>query len=443
MFLRCFSLVAFFFLSLVTANAYVLPPPNCAYDKFEGCLKEGRLPYLVIFGEIVISDASLFTRIDKELARNAAFPIVYLDSGGGNLAAAVGIGRILRKNEATVRSENPVLGRSNTECSSACVMVAAGATKRYLTHIGLHSGSKMTPNMEKVAASDALDRKSRNYFDEMGIDERLSLISEAVPFTDMLDLRYDPSLIGSSQYIIQFGFYQGDVHDTDDPDREGLRFAPYIPYAQHEQIAAENGSPAALAALIDRLMNGLGKTKPDPSKAIEWLHLGLERGDARSAHNLAWYYSTRDKAKSISIYMRAAEMGSAASQNNLGWAYYKGNGVKRSITDAVFWITKSAEQGEPFAYGSLCEMAADGNIFHNNNVQAFKWCHLALWEMPEGKARDASVAAMAVISKRMTEQERVIARQVIEDWEPLKPTRSRLGNKEDRVKPQIERWLNR
>lgn len=77
----------------------------------------------------------------------------------------------------------------------------------------------------------------------------------------------------------------------------------------------------------------------------------------------------------------------------------------------------------------------------NDNAQAFKWCHLALWEMPKVKARDASVAGMSVISKRISDQERIIARQLIEDWNPLVQSNMKMGNKEDRVKPAHERWL--
>ena len=86
-------------------------------------------------------------------------------------------------------------------------------------------------------------------------------------------------------------------------------------------------------------------------------------------------------------------------------------------------------------------MSPDGNVFKNDNVQAFKWCHLALWVMPKGNARDASVAGMSIVSKRITDQERIIARQLIEDWNPLVQTNMKMGNKEDPVKSDHERWI--
>jgi Sel1 repeat len=441
MFLRLatFTFVLFFYSSI--SKAYVLPPPNCTYEKFDDCLHNGNLPYVVVYGEIVYSDLSVFKRIDQELQRNSSFPIVYLDSGGGKIDAAIRIGRILRKNKATARSGNPIQKHENTECSSACVMIAAGATERYLTHIGLHSASRMNDQMKLEPSSEEVLKVSREYFEVMGIDERLSTISDTVPFDDLLDFTYEPRAIGKYQYIVQLGFYQGETFDDDDLERDGIVIYPNDPYSKQEEIAALNGSPAALAALVDRYMNGMIKYKPEPQKAFEWLHYGLDHRDKRSAHMLAYYYSKTDKVKSIEIYKKAAEMGAAGAQNNLGWAYYTGKGVKRSVADAVFWITKAAEQGEPFAYGSLCEIAADGNAFKDDNVQAFKWCHLALWEMPKGKARDASVAGMSVISKRITVQERALARQLIEDWNPLVKTQLLMGNKEDKVKPDHERWL--
>jgi TPR repeat protein len=90
-------------------------------------------------------------------------------------------------------------------------------------------------------------------------------------------------------------------------------------------------------------------------------------------------------------------LGLAASENNVGWHYYKGDGIKRSIPDAVFWITRSAEQGEPFAYGSLCEMYDAGDTFAKDNIEAYKWCKLAANEEPDGQVRSGSVCLNSLL----------------------------------------------
>jgi hypothetical protein len=57
-----------------------------------------------------------------------------------------------------------------SKCTSACVFAAAGATKRFLVHIGLHAPSLHNPENEnendKINKEDLLE--SKTYLDEIG-----------------------------------------------------------------------------------------------------------------------------------------------------------------------------------------------------------------------------------------------------------------------------------
>jgi len=425
-----------------SAHAYVLPPPNCAYEKYDDCLKSGKISYVVLYGQITSSDEETFNRLNHSISRGSQFPVVYLDSGGGSISSAIEIGRILRKNAATVKSGNPVLQLEYTKCSSACVIVAAGATQRFLVNIGLHSPSIKRKNMPRASAEAEWLKLKHEYYEEMGIDPLLSKIANTIPFDQMLDLTYDPTSVGKYQYIVQFGFYQGPTMEEDDGSQLPIEFKSREASSQTTEIAALNGSSDALADLVYGYMFGKGTKKPYEKLAVEWLKFGLEHRDKRSAHNLALYYWPKNKAQSIQYYRQAAELGFAGSQNNLGWTYYKGDGVKKSVPDAVFWITKAAEQGETFAYGSLCQMYAAGNVFKRDNVQAFKWCNLALWDMSEGKTREETEKAMDVIKRRITVQERIIARLLVQDWTPLAKTEINVGKRQYGVTKDTLFWLH-
>ena len=50
---------------------------------------------------------------------------------------------------------------------------------------------------------------------------------------------------------------------------------------------------------------------------------------------------------------QAAEQGNSYAQNNLGYCYEKGYGVTKSITEAVKWYRKAAEQGNENAKTNL------------------------------------------------------------------------------------------
>jgi TPR repeat protein len=138
-----------------------------------------------------------------------------------------------------------------------------------------------------------------------------------------------------------------------------------------------------------------------------------------------------DPKKSAEYYLRAAKLGYSGSQNNVGWAYYKGDGIPRSIPDAVFWITRSADQGEPFAYGSLCEMHAAGDAFAKDDIEAFKWCRLAVDQEPEGHARDYDIELLQAYIHSMSEEDIKKGQAFADKWMPLKQTASRMGDVED------------
>jgi ATP-dependent protease ClpP protease subunit len=113
----------------------------------------------------------------------------YIDSPGGNLAAAIAIGRMIRKERLTL-----VITKGH-ECVSACVMVLAGAAHRGIYgRVGIHRpffelsiGSEpMTPDKVKTNYQKML-QEIRAYLREMNVSERLADDMLAI---DPADVRY-------------------------------------------------------------------------------------------------------------------------------------------------------------------------------------------------------------------------------------------------------------
>jgi ATP-dependent protease ClpP protease subunit len=100
----------------------------------------------------------------------------YIDSPGGNIAAAMAIGRMIRKERLTL------LVDKGHECVSACVMVLAGAAHRGIYgRVGIHRpyfelsiGSEpITPDKVKTNYQKML-QEVRAYLREMNVSERLA-----------------------------------------------------------------------------------------------------------------------------------------------------------------------------------------------------------------------------------------------------------------------------
>jgi hypothetical protein len=136
---------------------------------------------LQISGEITDSTAQRVRQIIDQRLRQAeannytfAFLGVELNSPGGSVGAAMTIGRIIRKEQASA-----AVPRGST-CLSACVLILAGASYRGLEGtIGIHRPyfqvprADISPNDVGVAYSQML-QNMRDYFREMNVTEDLA-----------------------------------------------------------------------------------------------------------------------------------------------------------------------------------------------------------------------------------------------------------------------------
>ena len=128
----------------------------------------------------------------------------------------------------------------------------------------------------------------------------------------------------------------------------------------------------------------------------------------------------KDPKMAASLYREAAIKGFAGSQNNLGDIYETGRGVqKKDEKVAVYWYTRAAERGEPYAYWSLFSILVKDSPDSQSTIEAIKFGLLAIEHLPDGpdreKAREDIRAIKAVIPpwafKRAVERAR--------NWEPL------------------------
>ena len=436
------ALFAFVLLLPSLARAYVLSPPDCRFGQLRICAAQGRLEYLVIYGTIQYSDYDEIRAVSEAIPADKPFPPVYLQSLGGSLDAGYAIGRLFRKRDVTVRSGNPVTGDKYSRCASSCMIIAAGATKRFLVNVGMHSPSMHGPDDEKIEFPEAEYAELESYLADMQMDPRVYQMIRATRNDDILNITYNPNRQGSSQYMVQLGFYQGETAAEDHDEPSPVRYTHFLYDRASLVFAAMNGSSAAMRRLVDEYTYGTPDVPKDLERARIWLEIGAEQNDIASLHNLGvLFVQNKRDAAAIPYFKRAAQLGFAGSQNNYGWHLYKGEGVKRNKSEAVYWIVRAAEQGEPFAYGSLCEIYAAGDVLVRDRVEQMKWCRLATDHMPMGKARDTAVKIMDQLANRMTDHDVEIANQQADAWRPLRQTAHVMRDKDEKSAPKLRRYF--
>ncbi len=85
------------------------------------------------------------------------------------------------------------------------------------------------------------------------------------------------------------------------------------------------------------------------------------------------YYWKKNQIRNYTTwYVKAAENGDTTAQFALGFNYYKGNGLEKNYTNAIYWLTKVAERGNIDAQSYLWDCySAEGA--QRDTVKAIYW----------------------------------------------------------------------
>ena len=104
----------------------------------------------------------------------------------------------------------------------------------------------------------------------------------------------------------------------------------------------------------------------------------------------------------------------------------------KNVPEAIYWVTRAVEQGEPFAYGTLAKIRYDGNSFDKNDIETLKWYILALKDLPKGTSRKNDQKNFDTLKKRMTSSQIKEAQRLAHEWQPLKDGGSTMRDKDDK-----------
>ena len=156
----------------------------------------------LISGEIIRSDVVTVRRILDGLgSQDSQLLLFSIDSPGGDVLAAIDIGRLMRKSHATV------LIRNNDKCYSACVFVLAGAVDRIVGGaVGIHRpystdiGRLDFPEAQRRYRD--LDGKVREFLIEVNLPNSL--------FEAMIRIPPESLRILATEDLTAFGLNQAD-----------------------------------------------------------------------------------------------------------------------------------------------------------------------------------------------------------------------------------------
>ena len=404
------------------------------------CLQTDGLKQIFLYGNISMSDATELLRIDAYLKDDAKFPTIYVDSLGGLLSSGEMIGKILRRRQARIETKNLFDESLPAQCSSACVLVAAGAVDRQMSHIAVHPPHKKIHVKAETYRSEPSDTSTLEgtleFFDLMGINPEIKEVIKKTPWDEISEFHYDPSKPDEEQEIVRWGFRMTPTPKTEVKASKAEDRPKFMHEMDQLLHAAEHGD-AESAFRIGRIrLRGDENYKAKPAEAVKWLEKAGGMGISNAYYYLGLAFDNgwgveKDVPKAVEAYEKAVAMGHAPAMNNLGFILYEGRGVEKNLSQAIHLITSAVDRGDAFSYGSLGEIMLNGNGFPQNDVETYKWLKLAQDNMNPGPSRDNNLAMLNQVKSRMTAEQIAEGDTRVDAWRPVSGKTFSTLDKED------------
>ena len=406
------------------AEAFVLLPKECREKQTE-CMKSQTLDWILIFGEIGYEEDDFFYRLDKVWPKDKPLPVIYLESGGGNARVAMRVGWILHRRNAVVATGNPITQDDGRQCSSACAIIALGATERHLRHFGIHQPYNVKNyckgNEEIVRADQEFIQKTIDYFYQMGASNELIDVYKLTPHDQFSEYFYAGMIEPDHQDIVRWGFYY-----TPGPSSKVKMFPiglgpRNLTEVDEIQFAIDAGSREAVQSLADLYLCLKYRVKPNYNKAAHVLRRAFEKNDNDAGYRLVSMIKSgqvdgMSKTDAVGLLSKLADRNYPDAKADLAIMHYTGEILPRNYLKAVSLAKEAANQKSATAFGALCKFYSDPRVMKRDDIEAYKWCDLAIANLESGKDKDFAIDRIHALADRMNDRQIDNAMKREEPW---------------------------
>ena len=395
-----------------SAKAFVILPPECR-SVGDKCLFENNLRYIFIYGHITYEEYDFFEKLDKYWKKDKPLPVVYVESSGGYAPVALFVGKILHERTGIVVSGNPITKTDGRECASACSVIAAGATERHLSHLGIHQAYKIqnacTKNEQYVPVEQSFYQKLLDHLDYFEAGAKFREYYQYTRFEDMTDIYYWDQLKPEEQIIVEMGYHMAIPPDAKFEIFEQGRPFRQISARQRFEFAIQQGSKGAIYDAIEYYTCEPVKENINYRVLARILELG-SKSDPDAAYQLARYYEDgkiegKSASEAIEIYNQLSKQNHGEALHRLGLLHYEGRIVPKNYRKSVSLLEQAARQWEPAAFGSLCRVYMEHKAVHSNDITAYKWCDLAIKKLDDSPEKQFAIEAIHKLADRMKDHQ--------------------------------------
>lgn len=126
--------------------------------------------------------------------------------------------------------------------------------------------------------------------------------------------------------------------------------------------------------------------------------------------------------EAVAFLRKAADQGDPVAQTNLGFLCYKGDGVPQDFAEAHKWLSRAAERGNATAQYNLGILYLNGHGVPQDHVLAHMWFNLAASRLspPDVEERERAVKNRDLAASKMTPTQIAEAQKLAREWKPKK-----------------------
>lgn len=180
-----------------------------------------------ISGEVTQTDLKELKKavgsVKEKLKGSSGNAIFRLNSSGGDVEAAIGIGRLLREIKATA------ITWEQGRCYSACVFILAGAVQRIRANVGIHRPYSVETDKRDYQATQMYQRQlaklAKDYLEEVNVspslyDAMVSIPPEKIKLLSESELDY--------YGLLKVDPVQQEIWDANSARQYGISMIEYI-----------------------------------------------------------------------------------------------------------------------------------------------------------------------------------------------------------------------
>ena len=352
-----------------------------------------------------------------------------LESEGGLGNVGMRVGRILHERKATVATGNPITKDDGRQCTSACSLIAAGATDRHIRHLGIHQphyvANACKPD-EKIEETDPETIKSgADYYLEMGAPKELIDAYNITPYNQLSEYYYASMIDPERQDIVRWGFYS-----TPGPGSKVMTFSNGLgprnmTTVREYEFAIEAGSRDAVNYLVDYyLCESYGKRR-HIDKAIATLRTAFYKNDNDAGYRLVSMIKNGQvedlsKFDAIGLISKLADRKYPDAMADLALLHYTGDILPKNYLKAVKLAKEAVKQKSSAGYSALCKFYSDPQVMRRDDIETYKWCDLAIATLGSGRDKDYATDRIHALADRMSDRQIDSAMKREEPWKEVK-----------------------